>query len=74
VLFSSLRQAGGVLYVGGRVQQTEGNLTIQGVIKSDHGIYECEARNEVRTIITSTDVIVQSMFIWATYHYTTIYA
>ena len=55
-----LIQAAGDLEYDGRVQVINGNLTIQGLQKSDHGIYECEASNEVRKIVTTTELIIQS--------------
>ena len=54
-----------MLQTDGRVQQNGGNLTIYSLQKSDHGVYECEASNEVRKIVVSTLLTVQSKYhIW----------
>lgn len=45
-----------------------GNLTITSLRKEDHGRYECQAENEVKTIVRGTDLIIQSMFILILYH------
>lgn len=37
-----------------------GNLTIISLRKEDHGRYECQAENEVKTIVVGTDLIIQS--------------
>ncbi|XP_053409115.1 uncharacterized protein LOC123561484 isoform X2 [Mercenaria mercenaria] len=50
----------GTLQFDGRIQQTGGNLTIRSLQKSDHGVYECEASNEVRKIVVSTLLTVQN--------------
>ncbi|XP_052803982.1 uncharacterized protein LOC128234061 isoform X2 [Mya arenaria] len=56
----SWRRVLGSILLGGRIQQNGGNLTINALEKSDHGVYECEARNEVRTIVTSTEIVIQT--------------
>lgn len=44
----------------GRVKLEGGNLTITSLRKEDHGRYECQAENEVKTIVVGTDLIIQS--------------
>ena len=53
-------QVQGSIIFDSRMVLNVGNLTIYGLTKSDHGVYECEASNEVRKIITSTEIIIQS--------------
>ncbi|KAL4228522.1 putative aminophospholipid-translocase [Mactra antiquata] len=50
----------GTLNFDGRIQHNSGNLTIFDLQKSDHGVYECEASNEVRKIVISTMLTVQN--------------
>ena len=63
-------QSIGALTNDGRIQVISGNLTIQALRKSDHGVYECEASNEVRKIVTTTELVIQSKYksrIWGHY-------
>ena len=55
-------QSIGALTNDGRIQVISGNLTIQALRKSDHGVYECEASNEVRKIVTTTELVIQSKY------------
>ncbi|XP_060590949.1 uncharacterized protein LOC132745946 isoform X3 [Ruditapes philippinarum] len=60
----------GMLQSNGRVQRVGGNLTIHNLQKSDHGVYECEASNEVRKIVVSTLLTVQNTTPHAPYNVT----
>ncbi len=45
-----------------RSTATRTSLTIRDLIKPDHGIYECQATNEIATIVTSTKLIVECKY------------
>ncbi|KAK3588825.1 hypothetical protein CHS0354_028474 [Potamilus streckersoni] len=62
------RKVGGSLEFDERIQKLHGNLTINSLQKDDYGIYECEAANEVRKIITSTELIIQNTTPYAPYN------
>ncbi|KAL3886696.1 hypothetical protein ACJMK2_026675 [Sinanodonta woodiana] len=62
------RKVGGSLEFDDRIQKLHGNLTINSLQKDDYGIYECEAANEVRKIITSTELIIQNTTPYAPYN------
>ncbi|XP_031342053.1 protein turtle isoform X5 [Photinus pyralis] len=42
-----------------RVKITGGNITIEGLKRSDFGFYQCVASNEVATIVTATQLVVE---------------
>ncbi|XP_072045420.1 protein turtle homolog B-like isoform X2 [Amphiura filiformis] len=63
--------------IGGEIAQyrstaTRTSLTIRSLVKSDHGIYECRATNEIATIVTSTQLIVESTSPHAPYNVTVV--
>ena len=56
-----------IFQIGGEMPQyrstaTRTSLTIRDLIKPDHGIYECQATNEIATIVTSTKLIVECKY------------
>jgi len=42
-----------------RARASGGNITIERLQKSDFGFYQCVASNEVATIVTSTQLVVE---------------
>ncbi|XP_048773272.2 uncharacterized protein LOC125678683 isoform X5 [Ostrea edulis] len=68
------RKVTGVLKLsnGGRVKLNGGNLTITSLRKEDHGRYECQAENEVKTIVRGTDLIIQMTTPHAPYNVTVV--
>lgn len=42
-----------------RVRTSGGNITIEGLRRSDFGFYQCVATNEVATIVTATQLVVE---------------
>ncbi|XP_052253632.1 protein turtle-like isoform X2 [Dreissena polymorpha] len=64
------RKESSPLDLGARVVNNGGNLTIYSLVKTDHGIYECEAQNPVRIIVTSTEIIIQNTTPYAPYNVT----
>ncbi|KAG5685106.1 hypothetical protein PVAND_014304 [Polypedilum vanderplanki] len=53
-----------------RVKVSNGNLTIENLRRSDFGYYECVASNEVATIISSTQLIIEGTQPHAPYNLT----
>lgn len=53
-----------------RVKVLNGNLTIENLRRSDFGYYECVASNEVATIISSTQLIIEGTQPHAPYNLT----
>ncbi|XP_061164705.1 uncharacterized protein LOC133173705 isoform X4 [Saccostrea echinata] len=68
------RKVTGVLDLSksGHVKLEGGNLTIRSLEKEDHGRYECQAENEVKTIVVGTDLIIQMTTPHAPYNVTVI--
>lgn len=42
-----------------RVRVSGGNITIEGLRRTDFGFYQCVASNEVATIVTATQLVVE---------------
>lgn len=53
-----------------RVRITGGNITIEGLRRSDFGFYQCVASNEVATIVTATQLVVEGTQPHAPYNVT----
>ncbi|XP_014247485.1 protein turtle [Cimex lectularius] len=53
-----------------RVRVTGGNITIESLRRSDFGYYHCVASNEVATIVTSTQLVVEGTQPHAPYNVT----
>lgn len=53
-----------------RVRVIEGNLIIEDLQQADYGEYECVASNEVATLVTSTQIIVEGTKPHAPYNIT----
>ena len=49
-------QNGDSVFESSRIRRIGGNLSISDLSKEDHGKYECIARNEVATIIATTEL------------------
>lgn len=45
----------------GRYKIEGGNLTIEGIIESDRGIYECSATNGAATITADTELMIENV-------------
>lgn len=54
----------------GRVKVQNGNMTIENLRRSDFGYYECVASNEVATIISSTQLVIEGTQPHAPYNLT----
>lgn len=54
----------------GRYSLRVGNITIEDIQQEDQGVYQCAASNEVSTIITETEVMVETMNPRAPYNLT----
>ncbi|KAL1139793.1 hypothetical protein AAG570_006770 [Ranatra chinensis] len=53
-----------------RVRVTGGNITIESLRRSDFGFYQCVASNEVATIVTATQLVVEGTQPHAPYNVT----
>ncbi|KAF2894818.1 hypothetical protein ILUMI_11357 [Ignelater luminosus] len=53
-----------------RVRVSGGNITIEGLRRSDFGFYQCVASNEVATIVTATQLVVEGTQPHAPYNLT----
>lgn len=53
-----------------RVRITGGNITIEGLRRSDFGFYQCVASNEVATIVSATHLVVEGTQPHAPYNLT----
>ncbi|XP_054264102.1 protein turtle isoform X2 [Macrosteles quadrilineatus] len=53
-----------------RVRITGGNITLEGLRRTDFGFYQCVASNEVATIVTATQLVVEGTQPHAPYNVT----
>lgn len=53
-----------------RVRINGGNITIEGLRRSDFGFYQCVASNEVATIVSATHLVVEGTQPHAPYNLT----
>lgn len=58
LLFTVLQRDGSPLQRN-RVRVSGGNITIEGLRRTDFGFYQCVASNEVATIVTATQLVVE---------------
>lgn len=60
----------GVAIQKNRMKQTGGNLTIENLKRTDFGFYQCVASNEVATIISATQLVIEGTQPHAPYNVT----
>lgn len=60
----------GTLLPKNRIRISGGNITIEGLQKSDFGFYQCVASNEIATIVASTHLVVEGTQLYGPYNLT----